>query len=61
MPKKALATDLLRVVGVLQQWRANYPECAEIIGGCSTALQNYKEKRDQRKILAGAKRPHPGA
>ena len=59
--KKALAGDLLNAVGVLQRWRVEFPECAEIIGHLLEALQAYKEKRDQRKILAGAKRPHPGA
>ena len=59
--KKALAGYLLNAVGVLQRWRVEFPECAEIIGHLLEALQAYKEKRDQRKILAGAKRPHPGA
>ena len=59
--KKALAGDLLNAVGVLQRWRVEFPECAEIIGHLLEALQAYKEKRDQRKSLAGAKRPHPGA
>ena len=59
--KKALAGDLLNAVGVLQRWRVEFPECAEIIGHLLEALQAYKEKRDQRKIHAGAKRPHPGA
>ena len=59
--KKALANDLLGVMGLLQQWHGQYPECAEIIGRLVDRLQSYKQKRDERKILAGAKRPHPGA
>ena len=61
VPRKALPGELLKVVDTLQRWRAAYPECDEIFGLLLTALQNYKEKRDQRKLLAGAKRPHPGA
>jgi len=61
VPRKALPGELLKVVDTLQRWRAAYPECDEIFGRLLTALQAYKEKRDARKLLAGAKRPHPGA
>jgi hypothetical protein len=61
VPRKALPGELLKVVDTLQRWRAAYPERAEIFDRLLEALQRYKEKRDQRKLLAGAKRPHPGA
>ena len=34
-PGKAIAGDLLKAMGLLRHWRDQYPECAEIIPGCS--------------------------